>query len=80
MHFILRLNLTDHQHPENRAAEHAKVRELLGLAMQAVGSSPKRNGELKIPRWDVSRGVNEAVTIGSWEFIEDETRNPDPEA
>jgi hypothetical protein len=75
MHFILRHDLTDYQRPDNLTAEHAKVRECLGLAMQAIGSSLKRKGELVIPRLDPHSGVNSAFKIGSWEF----TRDPDGE-
>jgi hypothetical protein len=75
MHFILRLDLTDHRHPGNPAAQHHLVREWLNLASQAIGSSSKRSGELTIPRWDVSLGINHHAAIGSWAF-EDETRNP----
>ena len=78
MHFILRLDLTDHQHPGNPAAEHAKVREQLGLAMQAIGAGTKRSGDLTIPSFDPHRNVGGHVKIGSWEFTE--TRNPDVEA
>jgi hypothetical protein len=68
MHFILRLDLTDHQHPENLAAEHAKVRELLGLASQAIGANSGRKGELTTPTWDASRSTGGHAVIGSWEF------------
>jgi hypothetical protein len=74
MHFILRLDLTEHQHPDNLTAEHTKVREILALAAQAIGSS-KRSGELTIPRFDPNSGVNSAFKIGSWGF----TRDPDGE-
>jgi hypothetical protein len=70
MHFILRLDLTEHQHPGNLPAEHAKVRELLALAAQAIGSSLKRQGELTIPRFDPDSGVSDGFKIGSWEFTD----------
>lgn len=78
MHFILRLDLTDHQHPDNLTAEHAKVREWLGLAIHAIGSNLKRQGELTIPSFDPRSNAGGHVKIGSWEFTK--TRNPDPEA
>jgi hypothetical protein len=68
--FTLSLDLTDHEHPGNPAAQHAKVREWLGLAMQAIGSDLKRKGELTIPCWDASLGVNHHAPIGSWEFTD----------
>jgi hypothetical protein len=70
--FILELDLSNHEH--HHAARQAVVREMLGLAIQAVGSNPKRKGELTMPIWDASQSVNRHVTIGSWEF--NETRNP----
>jgi hypothetical protein len=68
--FILRLDLTDHQHPGNLAAEHAKVRELLGLASQAIGAGTNRKGELTIPSFDPHRNVGGHIKIGSWEFTD----------
>jgi hypothetical protein len=73
MHFILRLDLTDHQHPENRAAEHAKVRTWLALAAQAIGAGSNRSGELTIPSFDPHRNVGGHVKIGSWAFIDNQT-------
>jgi hypothetical protein len=70
--FILRLDLTDHQHPENRAAEHAKVREWLGLAINAIGAGTKRQGDLTIPSFDPRSNVGGHVKIGSWEFTDDQ--------
>jgi hypothetical protein len=69
-HFVLRLDLTDHQRPDNLTAEHAKVREMLGIAMQAIGSSPGRKGEITIPKFDPRRGISDHVAVGSWEFTE----------
>ena len=68
--FTLTLDLTGHEHPANPAAQHAKVRELLGLAVQAIGSGPGRKGDLTVPVWNASEGVSRHVTIGSWEFTE----------
>jgi hypothetical protein len=79
MHFILRIDLTDHQHPGNQAAQHAKVRELLGLASHAVGANSGRKGDLTVPGFDPSSNTGGHVKVGSWKF-EDETRNPDQEA
>jgi hypothetical protein len=70
MHFILRLDLTDHRHPENLPAEHAKVREWLNLASQAIGSNSHRSGELIIPVYDPSSNVGRRAVIGSWEFTD----------
>ena len=64
MHFILRLDLTDHQHPENLAAEHAKVREWLNLAVQQLGSNLERKGDLRIPIWNARVGASHPVTAG----------------
>jgi hypothetical protein len=72
--FVLKLDLSNHEH--HPAAQQAIVREMLGLAIQAIGSNPKRNGELTIPLWNVQQGVNRHITVGSWEFTETETRNP----
>jgi hypothetical protein len=74
--FVLRLDLSDHRHPDNLPAEHAKVREWLGLAVQQLGSNLSRKGDLRIPIWNASEGASHPVTIGSWAFTEDETRNP----
>jgi hypothetical protein len=73
--FVLRLDLTDHQHPGNQAALHAKVREWLALAMQAIGSGSARKGDLTIPLWDGGQGVSRHVKIGEWQF--NDTRNPE---
>jgi hypothetical protein len=76
--FVLRLDLSSHQHPGNPAAQHALVRQMLNLAMQAIGSNLNRKGELSIPLWDASEGLSRHIAIGSWEFTE--TRNPAAEA
>jgi hypothetical protein len=47
--FVLKLDLANHRHPENLAAEHALVREWLNLASRAIGSNSNRQGELTIP-------------------------------
>ena len=73
--FVLRIDLTDHQHPANPAAEHAKVREWLSLAGQAIGSGPGRKGDLTVPVWNASEGVSRHIIIGSWEFTSTETHN-----
>jgi hypothetical protein len=70
--FVLRLDLANHRHPENLAAEHAKVREMLDLASRAIGSNSKRSGELTTPTWDASRSTGGHAVIGSWEFIDDQ--------
>jgi hypothetical protein len=70
--FTLSIDLTDHQHPGNQAAQHAKVREWLGLTIQAIGAGTKRKGELTIPSFDPHRNVGGHVKIGSWEFVDDE--------
>jgi len=72
MHFILRIDLTDHQHPGNLAAEHALVRECLNLASRAIGSNSNRQGDLTIPTFDPHRSVGGHVKIGSWEFTDDQ--------
>jgi hypothetical protein len=72
--FVLKLNLANHEH--HAAAQHAIVREMLGLAQQQIGSGSSRKGELTIPLWNVQQGVNRHITVGSWEFTETETRNP----
>jgi hypothetical protein len=72
MHFILRLELDNHRHPENLAAEHAVVREWLNLASHAIGSSPARKGELSTPTWDASRSTGGHAVIGSLAFIDDQ--------
>jgi hypothetical protein len=74
--FVLKLDLSNHEH--HPAAQQAIVREILGLAIQAIGSNPKRRGDLTMPIWDVGQGVNRHVTIGSWKF--NETRNVASEA
>jgi hypothetical protein len=66
--FTLTLDLAGHEHPENPTAQHAKVREMLGLAIQAVGAGTKRHGDLTIPSWDHARNTGGHVKIGSWEF------------
>jgi hypothetical protein len=73
--FVLRLDLSGHEHPGNPAAQHAVVRSWLANASQMIGSNLARNGALTIPVFDPSSGVNDHVKIGSWKF-EDETRNP----
>jgi hypothetical protein len=78
--FILKLDLSDHQHPGNPAAQYAQVRRMLDLAKQAIGANSNRRGDLTIPSFDPHRNVGGHVTIGSWEFIEDETRNANAEA
>ena len=69
--FILKLDLSGHEH--HQTAQHAHVCQMLDLAKQAIGSDSKRKGDLTIPRWDVSLGVNRPSTIGSWEFIDNQT-------
>jgi hypothetical protein len=71
--FTLKLDLTDHQHPDNLAAEHAKVREWLNLASQAIGSNSNRRGELSIPVYDPSSNSGRRAVIGFWEFIDSTT-------
>jgi hypothetical protein len=73
--FVLQLDLSNHEH--HQAAQHTVVREMLGLAIQAIGSDSRRKGDLTIPVWNASQGVNRHVTVGSWQFNED-TRNPNP--
>jgi hypothetical protein len=69
--FVLRIDLANHEHPGNHAGQHAKVCELLRLAMQQIGSdSKRRKGALTVPHFNASRGVNDVITIGSWEFTE----------
>jgi hypothetical protein len=77
--FVLRLDLAGHEHVGNPAAQHALVRQMLGHAMQAIGSDLKRTGELSSPLFDAGRGVSGHVVIGRWEFSDaaDPTRNPD---
>jgi hypothetical protein len=75
MRFVLELDLADHQHPDNRGAEHAKVREILALAAQAIGSSHDRSGELTIPHFDPRIGASRPVKIGDWRFVDDKTDN-----
>ena len=68
--FTLTLDLTDHRHPANPAAQRAKVREWLALAGQAIGSGPGRKGDLTVPVWDATRGVSNHTKIGLWEFTD----------
>jgi hypothetical protein len=69
------LDLTYHQHPGNRAAEHALVRQWLNLAVQQLGANLDREGELMVPVWDLRVGASHPTRVGSWAFIEDETHN-----
>jgi hypothetical protein len=57
--FVLTINLEEHKHHENPAAQHAKVRQLLGIAAQALGMNTDRSGKLALVANDF---------IGSWEF------------
>jgi hypothetical protein len=68
--FILRLDLSGHEH--HQTAQHALVGQMLDLAKQAINSDSKRHGELTIPRFDVSLGVNRPAVIGSWAFNQTE--------
>ena len=68
--FVLRLDLAEHAH--HQPAQHAHVCQMLDLAKQAIGSDSKRHGELTIPRFDVSLGVNRPAVIGSWAFNQTE--------
>jgi hypothetical protein len=77
--FVLKLDLSDHEHPDNLYAQHSKVCQWLDLAKQAIGASIGRSGDLRIPIFNASEGVHRPVKIGSWAF-EDETHTPNPEA
>jgi hypothetical protein len=68
--FVLKLDLSGHEH--HQMAQHAHVCQMLDLAKQAIGSDSKRHGELTIPRFDVSLGVNRPAVIGSWAFNQTE--------
>jgi hypothetical protein len=65
--FTLKLDLSDHEHPNNQHAQHAIVLQMLDFAKQAIGSDIKRSGDL------FSSFVFERKKIGSWEFTDDAT-------
>jgi hypothetical protein len=77
--FVLKIDLSEHGHPGNLPAQHARVREMLDFAKQAIGANSNRRGDLTIPVFDPSSNTGGHAVIGSWAF-EDETRNPAPEA
>jgi hypothetical protein len=64
--FVLRIDLSGHEH--HQAAQHLFVRQMLANASQMIGSNSHRSGDLTIPRFDVSLGVNHHAPIGSWQF------------
>ena len=68
--FTLRIDLSGHEH--HRTAQHALVRQWLGLAVQQLGSNLDRKGDLRIPIWNASIGASHPVTIGSWAFIDNQ--------
>jgi hypothetical protein len=70
--FVLKLDLSDHEHRDNLAAQHTKVCQWLDLAKQAIGSNSNRRGDLTTPTWDASRSTGAHVVIGRWEFIDDQ--------
>jgi hypothetical protein len=65
--FILRLDLTDHEHTHNPAAQHAIVGQLLDHAKQAICSGTAREGDLFF-----SAMLQERQKIGTWQFTSDE--------
>jgi hypothetical protein len=73
--FVLRLDLREHEHRDNLAAQYTKVCQWLDLAKQQLGSNLNRRGDLTIPIWNLSVGANHPAKIGSWAFVEDEPHN-----
>jgi hypothetical protein len=70
--FILRLDLSDHEHRDNLPAQHSKVCAWLDLAKHAIGSNLNRRGDLTIPVFDPSSNNGRRAVIGSWEFTDDQ--------
>jgi hypothetical protein len=62
--YVLRLDLSEHQHPGNQNAQHQTVCQLLRTAIQAIGSDMNRKGNL---------ALSGNVHVGTWEFNEGDT-------
>jgi hypothetical protein len=72
--FTLTIDLTDHEHPgANWHAQHHTVVGLLDRVKQSVGSSPGRRGDIIYT--GIANGQSHSMTIGSWEFSNDEAQS-----
>ena len=79
--FILRLDLSDHaQHGDNLPAQHAKVRQWLGLAIQAIGGNSARSGDLTVPIFDPATNTGRHAKVGTWTFTDDDATTSNPKA
>jgi hypothetical protein len=66
--FVLRLDLAEHGHPDNAAAQYVFVRQMLDIARQQLGSGTPPKGELSIPVFDPSSNSGRRAVVGRWEF------------